>query len=526
MRHTASGVSDARAREHGSIRAHDARLPGCGLQRHADANRGPRGPGGRQPLPLRRVLALDRYAERRRSRRAERPSHAVDVCRSPGESGIRRERAPAQRRTAPVRAHVGQPRRSKARGQISIAPLRECSRRARTASTRSDAPSGAAHPIFAAFGLGPAFLASVLGGASIDLQDQSNLLHYLARERQFRPNVRVRDTFLLRDSRARPASPAAVRIHGHRGDRISRATFFRSEELHGPLINAYGCTEMGFIFSGDVDMPAELRFRTVGRPLPGVRFRIVEHPDSSDPAIGSLQIQYPHAFEGYVDLDGLAMRPETAFEQDWYCAADLVKHRARRHAGGYRKVRPERQSQRNAACVRRSRVRPSRGRRDRGGSVAAGANSIRGRKIVAFCALRSGSERSEAELRADLSSRVPPFAVPDRIRVVPQLPRLSNGKSTGDSWRRGRRWKTTRAELRQQSSMGDRRGERVSAVISSASQGLSDVDTILTALKTSSRGRAQCGRPARAYRRKFVARGPRHGFGRYDRAHFRCRGSI
>jgi acyl-coenzyme A synthetase/AMP-(fatty) acid ligase len=60
--------------------------------------------------------------------------------------------------------------------------------------------------------------------------------------------------------------------------------------------------------------------------------------------------------------------------------------------------------------------------------VAAGPDSIRGRKIVAFCALRRDNQRSESELRADLSNRVPPFAVPDRIRVVPELPRLPNGK--------------------------------------------------------------------------------------------------
>ena len=283
-------------------------------------------------------------------------------------------------------------------------------------------------PIFAAFGLGPAFLASVLGGASIDLQDQSNLLHYLERERQFRPNVAfVTPSFceiLVRGRR----TPRRYEFMVTGGDRISRAAFFRSEELHGPLINAYGCTEMGFIFSGDVDMPAELRFRTVGRPLPGVRFRIVEHPDGSDPAIGSLQIQYPYAFEGYVDLNGVAMRPERAYEQDWYCAADLVKH----GPDGTLEVigRSDLSVNRNGLLLAFADLESALGEvgdiEEVG--VAAGADSMRGRKLVAFCALRSGSERSEAELRADLSSRVPPFAVPDRIRIVPQLPRLPNGK--------------------------------------------------------------------------------------------------
>jgi acyl-coenzyme A synthetase/AMP-(fatty) acid ligase len=283
-------------------------------------------------------------------------------------------------------------------------------------------------PIFHAFGLGPAFLASVVGGASIDLQDQANLLHYLERERRFNPNVAfVTPSFceiLVRGRRA----PRRYEFMITGGDRIGQTTFFRSEELHGPLINAYGCTEMGFIFCGDVDMPAELRFRTVGRPLPGVRFRIVEHPDSSDREVGSLQIQYPNAFERYVDLDGLAMTVEKAFDQGWYCAADLVKQ----GPDGTLEVlgRSDLSVNRNGLLLAfadlESALREVEDIEEAG--VAAGPDSIRGRKIVAFCALRRGSERSEAELRADLSGRVPLFAVPDRIRVVSRLPRLPNGK--------------------------------------------------------------------------------------------------
>jgi len=283
-------------------------------------------------------------------------------------------------------------------------------------------------PIFHAFGLGPAFLASLLGGASVDLQDRSNLLYYLERERRFMPNVAfVTPSFceiLVRGRRA--ARRYEFMVTG--GDRIGRTTFFRSEELHGPLINAYGCTETGFIYSGDIDMPAELRFRTVGRPLPGVRARILEHPDSSDPAVGSLQIQSPYAFESYVDLDGVAMRSEAAFDRGWFCSADLVKQ----GPDGTLEVlgRSDLSVNRNGMLLAfgdlESVLREVDGVEEAG--VAAGADSIRGRKIVAFCALRRGSGRSEAQLRADVSSRVPAFAVPDRIRVIPQLPRLPNGK--------------------------------------------------------------------------------------------------
>ena len=283
-------------------------------------------------------------------------------------------------------------------------------------------------PIFHAFGLGPAFLASVIGGASIDLQDRSNLFYYLERERRFNPNVAfVTPSFceiLVRGRR----SPRRYEFMVTGGDRIGRSTFFRSEEIHGPLINGYGCTEMGFIFSGDVDMPAELRFRTVGRPLPGVRVRIVERPDGSDPAVGSLQVQYPNGFEGYVDLDGRPLRIETAFDEGWYCSADLAK------PGPDDTIeilgRSDLSVNRNGMLVTfadiESALREVDGIAEAG--IAAGAASIRGRELVAFCALRRGGEQTEAELRSRLSSRVPPFAVPERIRFVPTLPKLPNGK--------------------------------------------------------------------------------------------------
>jgi acyl-coenzyme A synthetase/AMP-(fatty) acid ligase len=61
--------------------------------------------------------------------------------------------------------------------------------------------------------------------------------------------------------------------------------------------------------------------------------------------------------------------------------------------------------------------------------VAAGPEGIRGRMLVGYCAVGSrGSARPEGELRAELAERVPSFAMPERIRAVPALPRLPNGK--------------------------------------------------------------------------------------------------
>jgi acyl-coenzyme A synthetase/AMP-(fatty) acid ligase len=284
-------------------------------------------------------------------------------------------------------------------------------------------------PIFHGFGLGPAFLGCLLGGASIDLLERTNLPRYLDRERVFEPNVAfVTPSFceiLVRGRRA--PRPYAFMVTG--GDRIGRTTFFRSEEMHGPLINAYGGTEMGFVFSGDLRMSAESRFRTVGRPLPGVTFRFVQGVGTSaHSAVGALQIQYLHGFEGYVDLNGVALQPEGAFDGNWYCTGDA----ARLDPDGMLEVlgRSDLSVNRNGLLLTFADVeavlREVEGIEDVG--VAAGPDSIRGRLLVAFCVLERGVKNSNAQLRAQCAKRAPAFAVPDLIRVVSELPRLASGK--------------------------------------------------------------------------------------------------
>ena len=69
--------------------------------------------------------------------------------------------------------------------------------------------------------------------------------------------------------------------------------------------------------------------------------------------------------------------------------------------------------------------------------VAAGPKGIRGQMLVGYCAVKRGVGQSEAQMRAELAHRVPPFAVPERIRAVLALPRLPNGKidrTTLASW--------------------------------------------------------------------------------------------
>jgi len=283
-------------------------------------------------------------------------------------------------------------------------------------------------PIFHGFGFGAAFLGCLFGGASVDLQDRSNLLRYLERERLFDPNVAiVTPSFceiLIRGRRA----PRRYEFMLTGGDRIGPSTFSRSEALHGPLISAYGCSEMGFVFCGDLGMSSELRCRSVGRPLPFVEFRVATDSSGSDGAVGTLQIRY--RFGGsYVDERGASRGwGADSVDGNWYSSSDLAAPGpdGTVEVLGRRDLSVKRHGLLLPFADLEAKLRELDGVDDAG--VAAGPKGIRGQMLVGYCAVKRGREQSEAQLRAALANRVPPFAVPERIRAVAALPRLPNGK--------------------------------------------------------------------------------------------------
>lgn len=284
-------------------------------------------------------------------------------------------------------------------------------------------------PIFHMYGLGAAFLPGIAAGASIDFQAGANLLRFFEREEQFNPNVAfVTPTFcalLLRGRR----SPRPYEFIVTAGDRISDTVIEQSEARHGPLINLYGTTEMGVIAAGELT-DSTLRFRTVGRPLPGVHFRFVEgpiHRDTAD-AAGELQLQHAYGFEGYVDPQGNAVRPPASFDGEWYCTRDL----ARPGPDGTLIVlgRSDLSVNRNGMLLALAEV--ENGLRGIAGveeaAVASGADTIRGCTLIAFCVLGQETKLSGQELRTKYAQRAPAFAVPDIVRIVDSIPKLPDGK--------------------------------------------------------------------------------------------------
>jgi acyl-coenzyme A synthetase/AMP-(fatty) acid ligase len=61
-------------------------------------------------------------------------------------------------------------------------------------------------------------------------------------------------------------------------------------------------------------------------------------------------------------------------------------------------------------------------------AVAVGPESIRGRKLLAFCVLGDGIGTTGDALRAIFAARNPAFSVPEFVQIVHALPKLPSGK--------------------------------------------------------------------------------------------------
>ena len=283
-------------------------------------------------------------------------------------------------------------------------------------------------PIFHGFGLGAGFLAGLAGGASFDLQDRSNLLRFLEREAAFEPNIAyVTPSFceMLIRGRRRPR-PYALMITG--GDRISETTFRRCEELHGPLVNQYGATELGIVAAGSPDMPIDKRACSVGSVVPGVRHRIVPMPDYPDQAVGELQIQHELGFEGYVNLAGEDLVPPKAFDDAWYRTGDLAAVDADGALTilGRCDLSVNRQGMLLPLAEVESRMREIDGVEEV--AVAPGRANLRGCALIAYCVVSRQSGTSAERIRSGFAAMSPAYSVPEIVRIMPELPKLAGGK--------------------------------------------------------------------------------------------------
>jgi len=282
-------------------------------------------------------------------------------------------------------------------------------------------------PLAHMYGFGAEFLPAVLAGASIDLQDKTNLIKYLDREVRFRPNIvfvtpGMCEMLLKGFKKPRSTYQAVVTS----GQRISEELFRAFDPLvGGRLINQYGSTEMGATAACDFSDSLDERATAIGRPMPGVELRIDAREDGS--GAGDLYCRHPWGFEGYMDEDGEWLTK--ASDDGWYKTGDV----AMASPGGSHTIvgRADASVNRRGYLVLLSDIERIVEKLDGVGAVAVVAGkgeTEQGQRLAAFCVLRPGAALDGLQVRKRCFEVMPHYAIPDEVRIVAELPLLASGK--------------------------------------------------------------------------------------------------
>lgn len=275
-------------------------------------------------------------------------------------------------------------------------------------------------PIFHLYGFGAEFLPAVLLGASLDLQENTNLLKYLDRERRFNPTVAFVTPNLCEMILRGRKTPRPYKTIVVSGQRISEELFLAFDELCGNcLINQYGSSEMGPISACSVTDSQAVRVKTIGQPMNGVELRIEED--------GNLYCQHPFCFLGYMDEAGNWL----VSAQTWHRTGDM----ATCNAQGEITVtgRADNSLNRSGYLILLADVERMMEQLDYLTQVAVIATKeqdIQGQKLRAFCVLKSVSQAIDIEkIRQDCQAILPKYAVPDEIVILEKFPLLPSGKT-------------------------------------------------------------------------------------------------
>lgn len=279
-------------------------------------------------------------------------------------------------------------------------------------------------PIFHMYGLGAGFLPAVMAGASIDLQENTNILKYLPREQQFDPTIAFFTPSLCEMLLKGKKNPRPYKTVVTAGARINETLFREFAARFGGLVNLYGSTEMGAVAAAEPDDPIDIRATTIGKPMNNVclELRSSEEEVSSK---GELYCQHAYGFEEYINEAGQHL----SRAERWYQTGDL----AERLPDGLIKVlgRLGNSINRRGYLILFSDVERAMEKiaeLEQVVVVRGKQETDQGVQLVAFCVLKRGATLNEAELRQRCFDYLPKYAIPDNIYLLKTLPTLASGK--------------------------------------------------------------------------------------------------
>ena len=292
-------------------------------------------------------------------------------------------------------------------------------------------------PLSHMYGLGAAFLPNVAVGASIDLQNGANLLGYIARERDFQPNrTYLTPTFCESLLKGRKIS-REYKLTVSSGDRLRGETFASYEDRFGPVVQQYGCTELGAIAATRPGDPAEARAHTVGTPFADVEVCLGDAAavqkggavtSSEVDQTGELWCRHPYGFQGYADESGVLLPGTQALADGWFYLRDV----ARIGPDGRIRIRgrADHAVNRSGLLVLFTDIEASImtiPEIDTAVVVASGESDY-GAGLAVFCVPASGATVDASDIYAACLELMPRREIPDVITVTHDLPRLSSGK--------------------------------------------------------------------------------------------------
>ena len=279
-------------------------------------------------------------------------------------------------------------------------------------------------PIYHMYGLGAALLPSVLAGATVDLQPQSNAIRFLAREAVCDPTVAFLTPGFCQALLKIRKAQRRYRLTVVAGDHLPEPAFQAYEQRYGTVVNLYGSTELGVIATGDPADSAAIRGSTVGRPMDGVAVC----PGDAPATPRELSFRHSCAFLGYADAAGLPIAPSGSPEPGCIATRDLgevlsdgtvrvlgrLDHLVKRD-GVLVSFSSVEQAVRQIAAIEQV-------------AVIAGEPTARGRALIAFCVATAEGEMEPRSLRRACAQRLPHHAIPDRFVYCSSLPTLATGK--------------------------------------------------------------------------------------------------
>jgi long-chain acyl-CoA synthetase len=231
--------------------------------------------------------------------------------------------------------------------------------------------------------------------------------------------------FVVEEQMRRPRDVSSTRIGMSGGDTVPVKLQERFQELFGvPLWELYGMTET---VPATSNVEGAMRAGSVGRPVPGVRTRVLDLSgrELAEGETGEIAIHSPSNFVGYW---GDEANTSATLVDGWVLTGDL----GRRDQDGYYWF----DGRKKEIIIRcGSNISPQEVEEALYGHPAvleAGVigvpHEIYGEVVVACVALKDGKMAGEEELCAFMRTRLADYKVPERIVFLSELPKNVTGK--------------------------------------------------------------------------------------------------